>query len=102
LGVVLRFCSSVGQHNARIVDEDVQPRIGRCQLSRRGVNAGRILDIELNGSHARVCPSCLLQRRLSATGDDDPVPELVKCLGKPSAYSGAAASDEDGVPCKIH
>jgi hypothetical protein len=55
------------------------------ELLCRGVDAGWIRDVELDGLDARVCLCHLFQMASTAARDDDLVSALMECFGKRSA-----------------
>jgi hypothetical protein len=44
----------------------------------------------------------LIEQGLTATGDDDLISTLMKCLGKSAADAASAAGYQDGITCEIH
>ena len=91
-----------GPHDTRIVDEDVQRRVARRELSRERADVGGVLDVEHKGGHARVCGSGLVERLLAAAGDDDVVSERVEGLCQTAADAGGSARDQDCVAGSFH
>jgi hypothetical protein len=92
----------VGQHDAGVVEEDVESGIVVHELGGRTIDAGWVGDVQLDRRHPRICGDDRIEVAAPAAGNDHLVAQLVKSLGQPTADTGAAAGDEDGVACEFH
>ena len=92
----------IQQHDAGIVDQDVQ--CGMLGKQRRGGprDAAGIGDVQLDRGHAGVAVKHRLQPVLAAARDDDLVASLVESLSEGAADARAAAGDEDRVAGHAH
>ncbi|MNT91729.1 hypothetical protein D3C72_2328780 [compost metagenome] len=72
------------------------------EVLRCGLDAGRVVDVELDGGHAGVGVERLLQSFLAPSRDDHLIAQLVEGFGQAPADAGAAASDEDRVASHAH
>jgi hypothetical protein len=100
--VVDAATSPIGQHDAGIVDQDVETGMLGDQLRRHGIDARRIGDVEFDRLHAGIGGDHFVQIGATASGDDHLVAELVEGLGEPASNARTAAGDEDGVACEFH
>jgi hypothetical protein len=87
----------VGQHDASIVDENVEVGMPGDQLRRYVIDSCRISDVDLNRFHAGVGSDHGVEVAAPAPPDDDLVAERMQGLGEPTPDTRPAASDEDGV-----
>ena len=92
----------VRQHDAGIVEEDVEARIVPGKLGRRAIDAGRIGDVEFDRRHARIGGEDFVEMATPTARDDHLIVLLVERLGQSAADPGTAAGDEDGVAGEFH
>jgi len=57
---------------------------------------------QLDGAHAGIGARHLVQQRLAAAADDDPVAQLVERFGQAATDARGAAGDEDGIVGQLH
>ena len=89
-------------HDARVVDHHIQCRILLRHLRPESTNRLRVIDVKLHRPHPRIRRCRRIQRLLPPSRNDHRVAQRLKRLCQPPPDAGAAASNKDGVPCKLH
>ena len=91
-----------GEHDARVVNDDVEGREVGDEFLAEVADGSRVFDVEIRRGQARIGFGGLIEDLLTTAGDDDFVAELVEGLGESAADARAAAGDEDGVAGDVH
>src|SRR5690606_36938806 len=84
-------------HDARAVDQGIEPRMLRQHALGEGLNGACVDDVENVGAHALPARYRRIERVAAPPGHDHPVAEIVKALRQGASDARAAAGDQDRV-----